>query len=174
MTEEDTSVQNTGTGVATRRTRATAMVEMALVLPVLLAILFAICELSIAMMQWQTLGNAAREGAREGSLFRSSCSSSVADAAADTAADDTLLAAGVTSATVSVSGTCVIPGSTTVTITSPYDFMFLPDFVSGLAPTLNLTSTSVMRNSDLSGTSGSGGGGDSGMGMGDSGKGSDS
>lgn len=149
------------------------MVEMAIVLPVLLAILFAICEFSIAMMQWQTLGNAAREGAREGSLFRSSCVASQAEADGETAANATLSAAGVTGATVNVSGTCVIPGSTTATVTAPYDFMFLPNFVAGLAPTLNLTSTSVMRNSDLSGTSGSGGGGDSssGKGMGDSGSG---
>lgn len=155
-----------------RRRRATAMVEMAIVLPVLLTILFAICEFSIAMMHWQTLGNAAREGAREGSLFRSTCSASQAAAEAETAANDTLSAAGVAGATVTVSGTCVIPGSTTVSIVAPYDFLFLPNFVAGLVPTLNLTSTSVMRNSDLSGTSGSGGG-DSGSGMG-MGSGSDS
>lgn len=146
MAHLKTPVQNQAARRGTHRTAGSAMVEMVLVLPVLLTILFAICELSIAMMRWQTLGNAAREAAREGSLFRASCSSVQADADATSAANDTLQAAGVSGATITITGTCVVPGSTSVTVTVPYDFLFLPDFITGLAPSLDLTSSSVMRN----------------------------
>lgn len=126
------------------------MVEMVIVLPLLLTIMLGICELSIAMMRWQTIGNAAREGAREGSLFRPSCTLTAAPSA-QSAAADALVAANITGATITVAGTCVTPGSTTVTVTAPYNFMFLPNFVPSLPASLNLTSTSVMRNSNLAG-----------------------
>jgi len=122
------------------------MVEMAVALPVLLILLFAICEFSIALMRWQTLGRAANEAAREGSLFRPSCSSLEADADATSAANDILAAASISGATITITGTCVVPGSTSVTVSAPYDFMFLPNFVTGLAPALDLTSSSVVRN----------------------------
>ncbi|MFP8870042.1 MAG: TadE family protein [Myxococcota bacterium] len=134
----------------TRRQSGTAMVEMVIVLPLLLTLMFGIAELSIAMMRWQTIGNAAREGAREGSLFRTNCGSSAATAA-NQAAADALVAANVTGATITVGGTCVTPGSTTVTVTAPYTFILLPNFVATLPAFLTLTSTSVMRNSNLSG-----------------------
>jgi hypothetical protein len=46
------------------------MLEMVIVAPVLLLLLFAIAEFGIAFAQWQTLSNAAREGARVGVVFR--------------------------------------------------------------------------------------------------------
>lgn len=134
----------------TRRQSGTAMVEMVIVLPLLLTLMFGIAELSIAMMRWQTIGNAAREGAREGSLFRTNCGSSAATDA-EQAAEGALVAANVTGATITVGGTCVTPGSTTVTVTAPYTFILLPNFVGTLADELNLTATSVMRNSNPSG-----------------------
>ena len=129
------------------------MVEMAIVLPLLLTILLAIGELSIAMMRWQTVGHAAREGAREGSLFRPNCTLT-AGPAATSAINDALVAANITGASIIVAGTCVSPGSTTVTVSVPYDFAFLPNFVTALPASLNLTSTSVMRNSNLAGAAG--------------------
>ena len=135
---------------AARHQSGTAMLEMVFVLPLLLTLMFGIAEISIAMVQWQTISNAAREGAREGSLFRTSCSLT-APASANQAAEDALAAANITGATITIGGTCVVPGSTTVTVSAPYTFLLLPNFVSALPSALNLTSTSVMRNSNLSG-----------------------
>lgn len=139
-------MEDMAAGGTTQRLSGSAMVEMAVVLPVLLMILFAIIEFSIALMRWQTLGSAAGEAAREGSLFRPSCSSVQADADATSVANDILLAANISGATITITGTCVVSGSTSVTITAPYDFMLLPNFVTGLVPTLDLTSSSVVRN----------------------------
>jgi hypothetical protein len=52
-----------------------AMLETVLVLPLLLLVLFGICELGLAFTRAQVLANAAREGAREASLFRPNCDS---------------------------------------------------------------------------------------------------
>jgi hypothetical protein len=52
-----------------------ALLETTLVMPLLLLVLFGICELGLAFARTQVLTNAAREGAREASLFRPSCES---------------------------------------------------------------------------------------------------
>ena len=53
-----------------------AMVEMAFVLPVLLLLVFAICEFGLMFSRWLTLSNAVREGARLAVVYRppASCS----------------------------------------------------------------------------------------------------
>ena len=51
----------------------TAMVEMVIVLPLLLMILFGIMEFGVVFGRWQTVTNAAREGARTAVMFRTDC-----------------------------------------------------------------------------------------------------
>lgn len=134
-----------------RKQRGSAMVETALVLPILAMFLFAIAEFSIAFLRWQTVSTAAREGAREASLFRPNCAANV-NAAVTSAITDVLTAAGVASPNISVTGACVSPGSSVVTVSAPYQFVVLPNFVAGIsANPINLTATSVMRNSNLTG-----------------------
>jgi len=51
-------------GIGKRRRRAAAIVELAVVLPLLLAILMGIIEFGWTFMVYQTVANAAREGCR--------------------------------------------------------------------------------------------------------------
>ena len=124
------------------------MVEMIIVLPILLMLVFAIAEFSIAFFRWQTVSSAARVGAREASLFRPSCTLTV-DAAVNQAVEEVLTHAGLTSTTPTLTGACISPGSSQVTVTIPYQFQILPNFVAtvgGGSGSINLTATSVMRN----------------------------
>ena len=91
----------------------------------------------------------AREGAREASLFRRDCPANV-DTAITQAIDDVLDAARLSNPTVTVEGTCVSPGSSRVTVSVPYSFVILPNFAA-VSRSVNLTATSVMRNSNLTG-----------------------
>ena len=125
------------------------MVETAIVLPILAMLLFAIAEFSIGFLRWQAVTTAAREGAREASLFRQDCPANV-DAAVAQAINDVLDAARLSGATIDVNGTCVSPGSSRVTVSVPYSFVVLPNFTA-VSRSINLTSTSVMRNSSLAG-----------------------
>jgi Flp pilus assembly protein TadG len=57
----------------TRSQSGTAMLETAIVLPLLLLLLFGIFEFGLAFARMQALTNAAREAAREASRFRPTC-----------------------------------------------------------------------------------------------------
>lgn len=57
-----------GSGLKRRSAPGAAVVEMAVVAPVLLALLFGIIEFGWVFMAYQTITNAAREGARTASL----------------------------------------------------------------------------------------------------------
>jgi len=133
----------------TRRARGSAMVETAIVLPILAMLLFAIAEFSIGFLRWQAVTTAAREGAREASLFRPDCPANV-DQAIDLAINSVLDAARLSGASVTVDGACVSPGSSRVTVSVPYSFVVLPNFTA-VSRSINLTATSVMRNSNLIG-----------------------
>ena len=132
-----------------RRRDGMAMVEMVMVLPVLLLLLFGIVEFGVVFGQWQTLTNAAREGAREAIVFRSGCVT--ADVEADVLARVTNYAGAagitVTGGNIVIAGTC---GDNTtnsqVTVTHTYTFTVVPGFVASMAPTLDLVGTSTMRN----------------------------
>ena len=132
------------------------MVEMVIVAPVLLLLLFGIAEFGIAFARWQTLSNAAREGARVGVVFRSpvSCNAGavqgqVATTVANYAA---LMGMTVAAGSVTTTGACDGTGTpVTVQVTSPYTFAVLPNIqnlVGGgsLPATLNIAAASTMRN----------------------------
>jgi Flp pilus assembly protein TadG len=53
-----------------RKQRGTSAVEFAIVLPLLLVVLFAIIEFSIALFNQAVMTNATREGARAGIVYR--------------------------------------------------------------------------------------------------------
>jgi len=56
-----------------RRSRGSAMVEAAIVLPVLLLVLLGTLEFGLVLARYQIIVAAAREGARVGSLYRPEC-----------------------------------------------------------------------------------------------------
>ena len=134
-----------------RRRAGTSIVEMALVLPLLLILIFAIGEFGVAFTQWQTLTNAAREGARVGVLFRGpSCNAGTVAGEIQQTVDDYVEASGLTTGDVSLtpapSGVCGGSGTPlTVSARVPYEFQMLPG-LAGLQPQITLGATSVMRN----------------------------
>jgi Flp pilus assembly protein TadG len=135
--------------ILTRRRAGTSVVEMALVLPLLLTLVFAIGEFGIAFTQWQTLINAAREGARTGVLFRGAACvpATVKTDVANTVADYvTKSGIAIGDLTTTSSGECAGSG-TELTVTSqvPYAFAALPG-LAGLQSSITLSASSTMRN----------------------------
>jgi Flp pilus assembly protein TadG len=59
-----------------RGQRGQAMVEFAIIVPILLTVLLGIMQLGVVYNNWVTLTDAARAGARKGAVCRSSCSPS--------------------------------------------------------------------------------------------------
>jgi Flp pilus assembly protein TadG len=132
-----------------RRSAGTSIVEMSLVLPLLLLLIFGIGEFSIAFTQWETITNAAREGAREGVVFRGgACDAGTVDNEVAQAVDTYITSSGLTtgSVTAAVTGACAGSGTPLrVSVSAPYRFQMLPG-LAGLTPVITLGATSVMRN----------------------------
>lgn len=140
-----------------RKQKGAEVVEFAIVSSLLFLILFGIIEFSVALFDKATLTNASREGARTGILFR--------QAPRDTAAEDAIIKQAIddyaSAYLISLGGPATM--STTiqrvdltgngfgegdeviVTITYPYQFLILPNFIGTLGGILNLTTTTVMR-----------------------------
>ena len=129
-----------------------AMVEFAIVLPLLLILIFGMIEFSVMFYDKAMLTNATREGARLGILYNS---------------PDRITEAQITQTIngylqnnlISFDGnadwsylppdtplvTCTDSDMLTVSITYPYKFLVLPNFITSLAPTLTLGATTTMR-----------------------------
>jgi Flp pilus assembly protein TadG len=133
----------------TRRYEAgTSVVEMAIVLPLLLLLVFGIGEFGVAYTRWNSLTNAVREGAREGVVFRNPCTAGTVTTLIETTVANFANSSGLDGASINTTavGACTGTGTTlTVTSSSPYDYIVLDAFL-GLAPTINLSARSVMRN----------------------------
>ncbi len=132
-----------------RHSRGTSVVEMAIVLPLLLMLMFAIGEFGIAFTQYQTLINATREGARTGVLFRgASCVAGTVKTDISTTVGNYMVAAGVPTGTITTTSTGECAGAgTQVVVTSlvPYTFAALPG-LAGLQSDVTLSARSTMRN----------------------------
>jgi Flp pilus assembly protein TadG len=138
-----------------RSQRGTALIETALILPLLLLICVGIFEFGRAYQTWEVLTNAAREGARVAIL------PSTAPGDAETRVRQFLAGGGlnsgptvgvaVTAATVSMGAAGNSSGST-VTVTYPFSFMVLQPVaqlvVSGTmtGSPITITATTTMRN----------------------------
>jgi Flp pilus assembly protein TadG len=132
-----------------RRAQAgTSTVEAVIVLPVMLLLVFAICELGIVFTRSNSLTNAVREGARAGVVFRVPCDAGPVTTQVMTTVSSFAGSSGIDPATITttVTGACTGTGTQlTVDATVPYNFVAL-DSLAGLAPSLNLTARTVMRN----------------------------
>jgi Flp pilus assembly protein TadG len=124
-----------------------ALVEVAIALPILLALLVGIFEFARAYNIQQVITNAAREGAREGVVDTTNPTG-----VAVTRANARLSDASISGATVNAS--CAAPCDTgaefTVDISVPYTFVFIGPvlslFSSGVDPgTITLTTSATMR-----------------------------
>ena len=140
---------------STRRRRGTAMVEMAVVLPLLLLVIFAIFETSIAFYRWLNVNSAAREGARVATLDRLTCNPTLVRSEVDQVVARVLGAAGLAADRLDAQGLCQpsLPGNpafTDVRVVVEHELAVLPSFGrwfgGSLGPTLDLSGRSLMRN----------------------------
>jgi Flp pilus assembly protein TadG len=124
------------------RERGDAIVEFALVAPILLLILFGILEVGRVVDAWIVVQNAAREGARAGAL----APAATAQTAAQAAANNYMLTA--FSSRTDVPTTNVRPpviGSDAVTVTAEADVeIYTPFMQTLLAPQVPVRATAVM------------------------------
>ncbi len=126
-----------------------AMVEMVIILPLLLMLLFAIAELGLVLTKWQTLTNAAREGAREAVVFRTNCDAGTVESEVRTTVKNYAAAGGValTDGDITVAGACgAMNTDTSVDVAHTYTFIVLPGFAASLNPSVTLSSSATMRN----------------------------
>ena len=132
-----------------RGDRGQSLAELAIALPILMAVVIGIFEFGRAWNVRQTVTHAAREAARSAVI-----PTSTGDVV-DDVIDDRLIAAALDPglATVTVTGLGGLPGTaTTIEVSYPYTFSFLGpviDLLNGdgeIAGTLTLTSTATMRN----------------------------
>lgn len=112
--------------------RGAAMVEFALVLPILLLLVFGIIEFGRAYNVQTSITAAARQGARVMALQNNS-------AQAKTAAQSAAASLGLTISQISVTD-CVTGGTTTATVTYPMTFI-----TGFFGSSITLTGKGVMR-----------------------------
>ena len=132
--------------------KGAAAVEFAIIAPLLFTIIFGIIEFGLLFFDKQVITNASREGARYGILWnptRPTDAEITARVLAYTA--DHLVTFGASTpptVTISRSGGAW-PGTSgdflTVTVTYPYNFLLLPNFITGLSNISNLKARSIMR-----------------------------
>jgi Flp pilus assembly protein TadG len=132
-----------------RRSEAgTSVVEMAIVLPLLLLLVFAIGDFGIAYTRWNSLTNAVREGARAGVVFRAPCDAATVTTDIQNTVSNFAASSGLDghSIVTTVTNPC---GATdtqlTVSSTVPYNYIAMAA-LAGLAPTATLSAQTVMRN----------------------------
>ena len=127
-----------------RGKKGSALVEMALVIPIFLLVMVGIVEFSRVLMAQQVITNAAREGARTGSIY---FDKTTAISKAVSISQNYLISSGIDPApatvTPSVTTTGGIP-ALQVLIDYNYDSL-LTGFIPGSPQTFALHSTVVMR-----------------------------
>lgn len=137
------------------REKGASAVEFALILPVLMVILFGIIEFGFILYDKAIVTNASREGARRGIVYSKDINGVTIGVPASDITDTTTsycasylvsLGTGSAAPSTTVTGNCAVPGSSlTVTVTYPYSFLVLPNFVSGLTGGISLNGATVMR-----------------------------
>lgn len=121
--------------------RGQALVEFALVLPVLVLLLFASVDFSRAFFTLQAVTHASREGARSGIV------SGATAADVNGAVNTRLVSAGLTqTASVTVTGVDGAASGDPTTVTVSYPFQTLGgSLIPGWSGTVTLSQTTVMR-----------------------------
>ena len=129
--------------------KGAALVEFAIVLPLLLMLVFGMIEFSIMFYDKAVITNASREGARAGIVydFPARISTGDIETIVGNYCGGRLITFGSTNQeTTTVIGPCINAGDTiTVTVTYPYDFLVLPNFVTTLTGPMDLSAVTIMR-----------------------------
>jgi Flp pilus assembly protein TadG len=126
-----------------RKQEGASLVEFSVIAPLFVVLLFGLVEFGMAIYDKGVLTNASREGARFGVVYSNPRKTSTE---IRNKVQTYLTNAGFTAtATVNVTGAGGNSGdSMTVTVSYPYHFTVLPNFVSGLTGTMNLTANTIM------------------------------
>jgi Flp pilus assembly protein TadG len=137
------------------REKGASAVEFALILPVLMVILFGIIEFGFILYDKAIVTNASREGARRGIVYSLNAAgapvavptSDITDTTSSYCASYLVsLGTGTAAPSTTITGSCAAPGnSLTVTVSYPYSFLVLPNFVSGLTGGITLNGVTLMR-----------------------------
>lgn len=133
-----------------------AAIEFALVLPLLIILVFGIIEFSILFYDKAMITNASREGARVGIVYRFDPSGTSTlnhpDGTEITGVVTTYLQNHLISLGAASSATTAITragdaagNSLTVTVSYPYHFLVLPNFITTLTGPINLSAVTIMR-----------------------------
>ncbi len=137
--------------------RGAAVVEFAVVVPLLLLILFGIIEFSILFYDKAIITNASREAAREWIVYRNvKLTEPQLQDIVDAYTQDRMISLSTTNTPVVVAEP--YDGATLVAMTAidtgfrlklevtyTYDFVFLPAFMNSILPTIDLSATTNMR-----------------------------
>jgi Flp pilus assembly protein TadG len=132
----------------TRNQRGTSVLEMAIVLPVLLTVTFAIGDFGIAYTRWNSLTNAVREGARAGVVFRQTCDTNTVAAEIEAVVADFAESSGLDVSTLSTTATGACGGTGSqlaVEATAPHSYLAM-SALAGLGADTDLRARTVMRN----------------------------
>ena len=128
--------------------RGSAMIEFALILPMLLLVLFAIVEFAIALYDKAVITNASREAARAGVVFKvPQLTTDQIKAVAVNNCEDFLISFGTAAPSVTVSH----PSGTgtgdplTVTVSYPYTGLVLGAWLHSVTDALELSATTTMN-----------------------------
>ncbi len=126
-----------------KKQEGASLVEFSVIAPLFVVLLFGLVEFGMAIYDKGVLTNASREGARFGVVYSNPRKT---ETEIRNKVQTYLTNAGFTdTATINVTGAGGNSGaSLQVTVTYPYHFTVLPNFVSGLTGTMNLTANTIM------------------------------
>lgn len=128
-----------------KQEKGAALAEFAVLAPLFVVLLFGLVEFGLALYAKSVLTNASREGARFGVVYGTPRKSEAEIIARVT---EYLNKAGfydTPEVTINVTGEGGASGSQlSVTVSYPYQFQVLPNFVQGLTGTITLTANTVM------------------------------
>ena len=132
-----------------RNQRGAALVEFAIVLPLLLVLVFGMIEFSIMFYDQAVITNASREGARTGIVYAFPDRISTGDitnTVGNYCNGRLITFGGSSQASTNVSGQCANAGDAiTVAVNYQYNFLVLPNLIQTLTGPINLSAVTVMR-----------------------------
>lgn len=125
-----------------------ALVEFAIVLPLLLMLIFGMIEFSVLLYDKAMITNASREGARAGIVYSFPTPVTTAEITqtVNNYLQTHLISLGGASAPTITAGQCTGTGTPlTVTVTYPYNFLVLPNLATSVPGSITLNAQTIMR-----------------------------
>ena len=132
--------------------KGAALVEFAIVLPLLLVLVFGMIEFSIMFYDKAVITNASREGARAGIVYSypNRITEGEIEATVGNYVSNKLITFGATTPSAeemtTVTGQCANAGDVvTVAVTFPYEFLCCRIFITTLTGSIDLSAVTIMR-----------------------------